>query len=235
MRVCRRLIRAIGDTTRFPDADALWGLTVASPPPLSGEAGRLRERAPCLRRPLPATLCLLWTVLVCIQYDLHVAVHYRAKARSGMPKKKAVIAVARKPIRIVHALLKSQNTCVPQASPNEVPDASFRGREDPIFLRSCLASDSKSFQLAAIYEPSADTFRDALLQSETMRDRILTTTPLDKPCGLRRRQAVADLSLPLESAQIPRYMRDAQSPKTSGHSAPPRILSRPYREYPESA
>lgn len=56
--------------------------------------------------------------LVNIRYNPDLAAYYRAKVGQGKPKKKAVIAVPRKLVRIVYALLKSQNTYVKsRASP----------------------------------------------------------------------------------------------------------------------
>lgn len=46
--------------------------------------------------------------LISIQYNPDLAAYYQAKLRQDKPKKKAIIAVARKPIHIVYALLKSR-------------------------------------------------------------------------------------------------------------------------------
>jgi hypothetical protein len=87
------------------------GLLGLRPTPLSVRTIHRSEHAPGQAQRTSVAL-RIERQLVSMQYNPDLAAYYQAKLRQGKPKKKAIIIVARKLIRIVCALLKSQATYV---------------------------------------------------------------------------------------------------------------------------
>jgi transposase len=108
------ILGEIGDIARFPSADAL--VAYCGLAPRRYQSGQFTAQSMRLaKRGVPQLRYTFYrAALVSIQYNPDLTAYYQAKVRRGKPKKKAVIAVARKLIRIVYALLKSQ---MPYVSP----------------------------------------------------------------------------------------------------------------------
>ena len=106
------ILGEIGDITHFPSADAL--VAYCGFAPRRYQSGQFTAKNMHLaKRGVPQLRYVFYrAALVSIQYNPDLAAYYQAKLRQGKPKKKAVIAVARKLIRIVYALLKSQSPYV---------------------------------------------------------------------------------------------------------------------------
>lgn len=113
------ILGEIGGIARFPSADAL--VAYCGFAPRRYQSGQFTARNMHLaKRGVPQLRYVFYrATLVSIQYNPDLVAYYQAKVQRGKPKKKAVIAVARKLIRIAYALLKSQNTYTrPQTSPS---------------------------------------------------------------------------------------------------------------------
>lgn len=113
------ILGEVGDIARFPSADAL--VAYCGFAPRHHQSGQFTARNVHLaKRGVPQLSYVFYrAALVSIRHNPDLSAYYQAKVSQGKPKKKAVIAVARKLVRIVYALLKSKNTYViSQASPS---------------------------------------------------------------------------------------------------------------------
>lgn len=106
------ILGEIGDIARFPSADAL--VAYCGFAPRRYQSGQFTAQNMRLaKRGVPQLRYTFYrAALVSIQHNPDLIAYYQAKVRRGKPKKKALIAVARKLIRIVYALLKSQTPYV---------------------------------------------------------------------------------------------------------------------------
>ena len=100
------ILAEIGDVTRFPSSDhlvAYAGLAVGE-----SQSGQGAIRRFLSRRGLPQLRAAFFqAALAAVRFDPHLGAYYRRRVESGLPRRQAIIAVARKLVRITYALLKS--------------------------------------------------------------------------------------------------------------------------------
>jgi transposase len=104
--VAATILSEIGQVERFPSADHLVSFCGLA---LSGaQSGQSPEYRFLSRRGSPRLRCAFYqAALVVIKYDPALSAYYQRRVRQGMTKRRAVLAVARKLVRITYALLKS--------------------------------------------------------------------------------------------------------------------------------
>lgn len=100
------ILAEIGDVTRFPSSDhlvAYAGLAVGE-----SQSGQGATRRFLSRRGLPQLRgAFFQAALAAVRFDPHLGAYYQRRVKSGLPRRQAIIAVARKLVRITYALLKS--------------------------------------------------------------------------------------------------------------------------------
>jgi len=100
------ILAEIGDVTRFPSSDhlvAYAGLAVGE-----SQSGQGAIRRFLSRRGLPQLRAAFFqAALAAVRFDPYLGAYYRRRVESGLPCRQAIIAVARKLVRITYALLKS--------------------------------------------------------------------------------------------------------------------------------
>ncbi len=107
------ILAEIGDVHRFPSADhlvAYCGLALSV-----WQTGQAPERRFLSRRGSKRLRAAYYrAALVAIEHDPHLGAYYRRRVRQGLSKQRAVLAVARKLVRITYALLKSGQPYCPR-------------------------------------------------------------------------------------------------------------------------
>lgn len=109
------ILSEIGDVKRFPSADHLvafcgLGLSESQSGQFTGRRFLSRRGSPHLRE------AFYQAALVAVEYDPHLGAYFHRRVKQGLSKRRAVLAVARKLIRITYALLKTGQTYQAPAS-----------------------------------------------------------------------------------------------------------------------
>lgn len=111
------ILAEIGDVTRFPSVDHLVsyaGLAVGESQSGQGPTRRFLSRrgVPQLRQ------AFFQAALTAVRFDPHLGAYYQRRVEGGLPRRQAIIAVARKLVRITYALL---NNGAPYQPPEPEP------------------------------------------------------------------------------------------------------------------
>lgn len=109
------ILAEIGTIQRFPSANqlvAFSGLALSET-----QSGQARPRRFLSRRgSMRLRSAFFQAALLTITLDPHLKAYYQRRTRTGLTKRQAILAVARKLVRISYALLKSGQTYQPPAS-----------------------------------------------------------------------------------------------------------------------